>query len=212
MDPGVSAHLIFSRMLIQLDILLNDFFIDRLLLKKGHTGDENLLATSFELVALVLVLWTNIDRFMRMRACFEWLVSLIHPQALLQLDILLRSLTDHSLRTQLVGYGAPASGILCKEVLMPTLRGRHPKDPRITRSSIIQKLSLFVGFLDWVNPAAPNAYLCSDCKSVIQRVLDQALNTAPSEKALPDLWDFPNTQLDFNSDLFDTYDWLRADL
>lgn len=140
-----------------------------------------------------------------------------------------------------MGFAAPAGGILSMELLKPTLpNGRHSTDPRITRSSIVQKLSLLVGFLDWVNPSAPNGDLCSECKSVIQRVLDQTLITAPSlpESASASAsesasagkqagtadslfaappeplnlgWEDSPPQLDFNFDLLDTFDWLRPD-
>ncbi|RKK85558.1 hypothetical protein BFJ68_g17257 [Fusarium oxysporum] len=74
------------------------------------------------------------------------------------------------------------------------------------------KLSLLIGFLDWVRPPAPNADLCADCKAVIQGVLDHNLN-APlaGGGALETLdWGMP-MQLDFNFDLLDTFDWLRAE-
>jgi hypothetical protein len=66
-----------------------------------------------------------------------------------------------------------------------------------------------------VEPSAPNSNLCHECKSVIQRVLDQTLNPVPPEgHAMPDVldWDFSSTQLDFNFDLMDTFDWMRPDI
>ena len=94
--------------------------------------------------------------------------------------------------------------------------GANPQVLLLSRSSIVQKLSLLVGFLDWINPSAPNGDLCSECKSVIQRVLDQTLNVVSTDRfAAPDpldSWDFPSTQRDFNFDLLDTYDWLRPDV
>ena len=81
------------------------------------------------------------------------------------------------------------------------------------RSSVIQQLSLLVGFLDWVSPAAPNGDLCSDVKKVVRHVLDQTLNSPGPDKAdgvdsmgyLADMNDF------FNFELLDTFDWLRPD-
>lgn len=127
-----------------------------------------------------------------------------------------------------MAYAAPGGGILCLELLKPTLHGgNHPQNPKLTRSSIIQKLSLLVGFLDWVSPTAPNGDLCADCKVIIQHVLDQALNNPAAAAAgasasadggvglpagLDSMdWDF-STQLDFNFDLLDTFDWLRPDV
>ncbi|KAI2466213.1 hypothetical protein F4781DRAFT_434677 [Annulohypoxylon bovei var. microspora] len=112
-----------------------------------------------------------------------------------------------------MAYAVPAGGILCLELLKPTLHIRPHSDPRITRSNIIQKLTLLVAFLDWVSPSGtgPNGDLCSDAKSVIQRVLDQTLNAASSVYEPPVFeWDF-STQIDFNFDLLDTFDWNRPD-
>jgi hypothetical protein len=98
------------------------------------------------------------------------------------------------------------------ELLRPTFKRSHPKDARLTRSSIIQKLSLVVAFLDWMRPSAPNGTLCADSKLIIQRVLDEHLN-APDERVGGEMlesvdWGYP-MQLDFNFDLLDTFDWLR---
>ncbi|KAH8678187.1 hypothetical protein BX600DRAFT_431479 [Xylariales sp. PMI_506] len=174
---------------LHLEFKLNEFLLGRLYLKRNQTDDGQLLVTSFDLVASTLFVWTHMDRFVKARLDFEWLV---------------------------IAFGAPAGGILCKELLKPTFHGQHPKNPEITRSAIIQKLSLLVGFLDWVDKSAPNADLCGDCKAVIQGVLDQALNSSaplgePEISRMAADWDF-SAQLDFSFELLDTYDWLRPDV
>jgi hypothetical protein len=107
----------------------------------------------------------------------------------------------------MLSYGAPAAGILCQELLGA---GEHNKDPSIRRSTIIQQLSLLVGFFDWVRPSAPNAKLCANCRNIIQQVLDQCLNTNTEtfDGNFPG-WEFGD-QPDFNFELMDTFDWLRA--
>lgn len=111
-----------------------------------------------------------------------------------------------------MAYAAPGGGILCLELLRPTFYGSHPNFPNLSRSAIIQKLSLLVGFFDWVRPPAPNANLCADCKAIIQGVLDHNLNTPPVGGGALNVidWDIP-MQLDFNFDLLDTFDWLRPE-
>ncbi|KAK1656023.1 fungal-specific transcription factor domain-containing protein [Colletotrichum phormii] len=192
----LDISLLYTRLIIKLEHLQNMFFIQRLLSKRGH-DDGALLSVSFEMVSKTLMFWTNMDRLSCMNGDFEWLV---------------------------MAYAAPGGGILCLELLKPTLHGgHHPQNPQVSRSSIIQKLSLLVGFLDWVSPTAPNGDLCADCKVIIQRVLDQALN-GPAASAssavdgglpgvldIPMDWDF-STQLDFNFDLLDTFDWLRPEV
>ncbi|KAL6357296.1 hypothetical protein LRP88_07454 [Fusarium phalaenopsidis] len=184
-DPDADIEIIYARILVRLEHLQNLFFAERLLLRLGRVDDRRLLVISFEMVTLTLVFWTHQDRFAGVRRDFEWL---------------------------LMAYAAPGGGILCLELLRPTFHGTHPDCPKLSRSAIIQKLSLLIGFLDWVRPPAPNADLCADCKAVIQGVLDHNLN-APiaGGGALETLdWEFP-MQLDFNFDLLDTFDWLRAE-
>lgn len=99
------------------------------------------------------------------------------------------------------------------ELLKPTFQRCHPKDPRITRSSIIQKLSLLLGFFDWISPSAANTTLCERCKITVKHVLDTTLNGPsydPNAPATALDWDF-TTHVDFHSDLLDTFGWLRFD-
>ncbi|RYP10008.1 hypothetical protein DL764_000937 [Monosporascus ibericus] len=187
-DPSLDVVVLHHRLIIELENLQNMFFIERLFIRHGREDTGNLLAVSFDMVSLTLPFWTHLDRLAGIRADLEWLV---------------------------IGYAAPAGGILSMELLKPTLPNGQHSDPRISRSSIIQKLSLLVGFLDWVNSSTPNGDLCSECKSVIQRVLDQTLNNTSSTNGFADGmesagWDLP-AQLDFNFDLLDTFDWLRPD-
>lgn len=120
-----------------------------------------------------------------------------------------------------MAYAAPAGGILCNELLGPPQKHNHVSG--MSRSSIIQQLSLLSGFLDWVSPSASNGALCGSCKAVIQHVLDYALNAPPqgsSNTATEYSFDFNldlSSDIDainghFNFDLFDTYDWLRPDM
>jgi len=121
---------------------------------------------------------------------------------------------------QVMAYAAPAGGILCQELLNPSPPGNRP--PEVSRSTIIQTLSLLVGFLGWVSPSAPGGDLCGTCKAIIQRVLDHTLNsetgnTAPTVASTHEVglldWDF--SDIEFGNyhqfDLLDTFDWIRAD-
>lgn len=96
------------------------------------------------------------------------------------------------------------------ELLNPTFKGNHPKNPAITRSNIIQQLSLLIGFLEWIDPSGPNGDLCVATSAVMRRVLDHVLNTASENmtwrpSALDDM------QVDFSLELFDTFDWMKQD-
>ncbi|KAL7949350.1 hypothetical protein V8C42DRAFT_310649 [Trichoderma barbatum] len=185
-NPELDTESVYARILIRLTHLQTMFFLERLLLLNGSLEEGNLLLFSFEMLTLTLTMWTHKDRFAAMRRNFEWL---------------------------LMAHAAPAGGILCLELLNPTFTGKHPKDPRITRSKVIQHLSLLVGFLDWVRPSAPNGDLCMDCKVIIQRVLDHTLNGSVDDDSprAALAYDFPEP-LDFNFELLDTFDWLHTDV
>lgn len=109
-----------------------------------------------------------------------------------------------------MAYATPSGGILCMELLKPSFSGRHSQNHKITRSSIIQQLSLLIGFLDWIGPSGPNGELCASCSSVIQLVLDHTLNAREDESWPP--VNLGAMQLDFSFELFDTFDWLRPDI
>jgi len=66
---------VYAKLLIQLEHLQNLFVADRLLLRRGDLDQGDLLLTSFEMVSLTLLFWTNKDRFALARPDFAWLVS-----------------------------------------------------------------------------------------------------------------------------------------
>lgn len=118
------------------------------------------------------------------------------------------------------------------ELLFPTLPNRpvpyeSPTTPRVTRSAIIQNLSLLVGFLAWVGPEAPNSGMTTNCKRLIQSVLDYTLNQVqpvPGAQSVANsgggegsggaagfLEGLETGQLDFGIDFLGTFDWFRSD-
>ncbi|KAK6716493.1 hypothetical protein SNK04_007440 [Fusarium graminearum] len=182
-DPQVETNVIPLRIFTRLTHLQNMFLLERLFLQNGAVDEGDVLLVSFEMISLTLLFWTHKDKFRDIRRDFEWM---------------------------LMAFAVPGGGILCQELLEPTFQGRHPKDSRLSRSSIIQKLSLLVGFLDWVHPSAPNGDLCASCKTVMQRVLDYQLNGAVNE--LGSLEHFSSDlmgRLNFNFELLNTFDWLN---
>lgn len=69
---------------------------------------------------------------------------------------------------------------------------------------------MLVAFLNWVGPSSPNRVVCSDCEAIIQRVLDQHLNTTTADSAsLEPLGpEFPRS-LRFRFELLNTFEWLQ---
>ncbi|KAI1826774.1 hypothetical protein F4861DRAFT_536820 [Xylaria intraflava] len=184
-NSRIDIIVLYSRLVLQLEHLQNLFFIERLLLRHGQVDEGDLLAVSFEMVTYTLYFWTHLDRLLAVRRDCEWLV---------------------------MSYAAPAGGILCMELLKP--RPDIVEKSGTNRSKIVQKLSLLVGYLDWVNPSSPNAKLCHSCKATIEHVLDQAINDTVDRSATSTapLFDFDvPVDLNFNFDLLDTFDWLRPE-
>ncbi|TLD17301.1 uncharacterized protein PgNI_00180 [Pyricularia grisea] len=148
-DSSMSITVLYAKIMLRLEHLQNIFLIERLLKKVGHPDPSDaLLQASVEIVSITSALWTHRDRICGLHRDFEWI---------------------------LISYAAPASGVLCMELLQP-LRQHASDKHSISRSNIIQQLSLLVGFLDWIDMSAPNARLCCAVKETIERVLAQVLN------------------------------------
>ncbi|CAH0002545.1 unnamed protein product, partial [Clonostachys byssicola] len=150
---GVDPQLIYSQLVIRLDHLLNLFLVERLLVKNGHSRGD-LLRTSFEMVALTMHFWTNKHRWAESQRECHWLI---------------------------MGHAAPAGAVLCLELVDPNpmedvADGHVIAGETYSRSSIIQQLSILVGFLNSSGPSQPNHCVASNAKSVIKKVLDHVLN------------------------------------
>ncbi|KAF5027098.1 hypothetical protein F66182_810 [Fusarium sp. NRRL 66182] len=183
-NPSIEENLTSIRIFLWLTHLQNVFLLERLLLQQGVLDEGDLLVVSFEMVSLTVLYWTHKDRFRDARRDFEWL---------------------------LMAFAVPGGGILCLELLRPTFHGKHPKDSRLSRSSIVQQLSLLVGFLDWVHPSAPNGDLCASCKIVIERVLDYRLNNPMNSAGSPENFNSGLAgRLNFGFELLNTFDWLNS--
>ncbi|KAL6899963.1 hypothetical protein GGI43DRAFT_405931 [Trichoderma evansii] len=148
-DPQI----FYSKYEIRLDHLLNVFLVERLLLKHGHPRTD-LLCTSFEMVVLTLRLWTQKHRWAEIQGESQRL---------------------------LIGYAAPAGAVLCMELVDPspmdiTIDGGLIAGEDYSRSSIIQQLSLLVGFLNAPGLSHPNTSVASGVRRVIKKVLDYVLN------------------------------------
>jgi hypothetical protein len=87
-----------------------------------------------------------------------------------------------------ITYGIPSAGVICVELLRQ-VASRH--DLRFSRSDAIQKLTLFIGFLEWIRPTDGNYMLAGRLKRVIRRILDHVLDPLPKETTGHDFMDVP---------------------
>jgi hypothetical protein len=63
-------------MFIRVFHLQNLFFVDRFLFRRNLGGGEALVRVSFEIVSMIVALWTHQDRFPDAKHDYEWIVRL----------------------------------------------------------------------------------------------------------------------------------------
>lgn len=80
-------------------------------------------------------------------------------------------------------WGIPSAGVLSVELLKQT-KTPGKNNINLPRSEIIRNLSLLIGFLEWVRPAAGNYKLCAQMCHIIKHILDQILNPPPQQPSL----------------------------
>jgi hypothetical protein len=108
-----------------------------------------------EMLELTVSIWVQRDRFVQYHQDFDWMLMV---------------------------WGVPSSGVLCVE-LLKQLKNPGGSRPKLKRSEIVQNLSLLIGFLEWVRPAAGNYQLCTRMRLIIKRILDQILDPSPPSSA-----------------------------
>jgi hypothetical protein len=111
-------------------------------------------------------------------------------------------------------HAVPASGIVCVELLKQTKDSSYSLI--IPRSDCIQDLIMFIGFLDWVKPGAPNYDLCRRIREMIGTVLKHVLESTIEKPAVPEVsldFSFDSDLRNFDEyatfDLLDTFDWFN---
>ncbi|KAJ6788632.1 hypothetical protein PWT90_09442 [Aphanocladium album] len=184
-NDDVSGATLYAKLLIRLEHLQNMFLIERLLCAAEKTTlSRELLQVSVKLVSTTLIFWTHKDRMIS-KYNMEWIV---------------------------MGYAAPAAGVLCSDLLRPRAESAAWAADT-SRAEVIQMLCLLCGFLDWMKPLAPNRDLNSSVRRVIQRVLDETLNFSGSAlEPVADTVDWGAemeiNMNDFGFDLLGTFDWM----
>jgi hypothetical protein len=108
--------------------------------------------------------------------------------------------------SQITYYSIPAAGVLCI-ALLKTSAGQGSVD--FSRSNAVQKLTLFIGFLEWIRPTDGNYHLAQRLRKVVRRVLDYVLEPTPKEP-------LPNPAIPFDfmpvgfEDMGDNLDWINT--
>ncbi|RAL02539.1 Zn(II)2Cys6 transcription factor [Aspergillus ibericus CBS 121593] len=185
-DPNIPGQMLFLRILVRLDYLLNMFILERLLTRHKVVSEQALIHVSHEMLGLTLKYWKHKDRFQN-HIDFSWLA---------------------------MSYAVPCSGILCLELLrQATAPSTYTLD--LPRSDIIQNLSLLVAFLDWLKPSGSDILAAGQIKGILRRSLDRILSMPASlcsPTALDDmvLQDFAGAEYP-HLDLLNTFGWVDWD-
>lgn len=137
--------------------------LERLAHKNGTRNGQSMIDCAREMLEHVVLLWVQRDRFVEKHCDYDWM---------------------------LMCWGVPSSGVLCVELLKQIRQPAGTEyELKLPRSEIVQNLSLLIGFLEWVRPAAGNYLLCRRMSLLIKRILDQILNPGPPPAQNP----APNT-------------------
>ena len=170
------AHVLNRQAYLYLNHLQNRFLIDRVAIAKGYPNEQKLLDTALEMMDLTTMFWIKRDQLMRWCSAFDWIITC---------------------------YGIPCAGVMCVELLKQA-SGQSVLE--MSRSDAIQKLTMFIGFLEWVRPTDGNYLLAGRLKKVVRRILDRVLDP-PKEIPGDGMVDFP---IDPELAVFGEMDWLNT--
>ncbi|KAG0649512.1 hypothetical protein D0Z07_4338 [Hyphodiscus hymeniophilus] len=157
-----SEFVSWERLLLRLIRLEHQLLLERLAYKQGLYDGQSMVDCAREMLELTVLIWVQRDRFSEHHCDYDWM---------------------------LMCWGVPSSGVLCVELLKQMKQpAGTPYFPVLPRSEIVQNLSLLIGFLDWIRPAAGNYQLCGRMRQIIKRILDQILNPSPPvpQETLPE--------------------------
>jgi hypothetical protein len=142
---------------IRLEFLLNCFLLERIPGDESNENKQNLIDTAVRILNNIVLLQRNRDRLTDFVGGLTW---------------------------GLVYCGIPAAGVLMIELLK---QHRSPKRYRLclslTRSEIVQHLSVFVFCLSVVRPTEGNYKICVHMQKVVQKILEKVLEPPEDDDA-----------------------------
>lgn len=146
----------FTRLVLRLSPLEYKLLLERLAYKQGLSNGQSMVDCAREMLELIVLIWVQRDRFVEHHSDYDWM---------------------------LMCWGIPSAGVLSVE-LLKQMRTPGKNNIKLPRSEIIQNLSLLIGFLEWVRPAAGNYKLCGQMSHIIKHILDQILSPPAQQPAL----------------------------
>ncbi|KAL5318186.1 hypothetical protein ACEPPN_013245 [Leptodophora sp. 'Broadleaf-Isolate-01'] len=172
-----APHEIYMVTRIQLDVLQCAFLLQRLLVSRGLSNGQDLFNIAQEMISVVLSLWSDREQLRVYNFSFDWII---------------------------LSYGIPCAGILCLELLrasnlappIPATEAMPiPTPVQLSRSEVVQTLTMFIAFLSWIRPTDNNVQLCGKFKKVVKRIIDTAIDAPRPSLIGPQRTPLPSQRL-----------------
>jgi hypothetical protein len=177
-----SADECVTTVFIYLDVVYNEFLLQRTLVRRVRAPSEALVRISRLLLSTCIAVVNNRSHLGTVGCDAGWIAVL---------------------------YGLPSSGVLALELLQQT-QNRASTTKDFPRSEVIQNLSVFVACLSWVHLEGDgNYHLCIQARNMIQRILDRVLSpeaTYSSHQPFPT----PSSTGDFADEPMYDFSWMDS--
>ncbi|KAI9645623.1 hypothetical protein NHQ30_006365 [Ciborinia camelliae] len=147
-STSITDGILWNRVCLRLAYLEQRLTLERLAHKSLLLSGQSMISCALEMLQLTVLFWVQRDRFAEHHHDYDWM---------------------------LMCWGVPSSGVLCVEILKQ-MKAPHDSSIKLPKSEIVQNLSLFVGFLEWIRPSAGNYQMCVRMSKLVKRILDQILN------------------------------------
>jgi len=170
------GEVLMNQAYLCLNMLQNRFLINRLAIARGINNEQQLLNTALEMMDLTIMFWIKRDQIMVYSSAFDWIVTC---------------------------YGIPCAGVICVELLK---QATGQSILEFSRSDAVHKLTMFIGFLEWIRPTDGNYKLAGRLKKVVRRILERVLEP-PQEAPGHDMMKLP---IDPMLAPFGEMDWLNT--
>lgn len=160
------------------EFLENKFLLERLRVARCQGNGQGLLNVAQASMRNVLVYWLRRDELSVFNAYFDWMVVCYGIPAAGVLAVELLKTTRSAVNTPSVATSTATSPFIPNTQPLSCSQQYQATQPSLqfSRSQVVQDLTMFLGFLDWIRPTDGNYLLCSKLRKVIRRIIDNVLD------------------------------------
>lgn len=171
-----------TTVIIYLDVVYNEFLLQRTLVRRVRAPSEALVRISRLLLSTCIAVVNNRSHLGTVGCDAGWIAVL---------------------------YGLPASGVLALELLQQT-QNRASMTKDFPRSEVIQNLSVFVACLGWIHQEGDgNYHLCIQARNMIQRILDRVLSPEANHSS-HQTFPTPSSTGDYTDEAMYDFSWMDS--